>query len=105
MEEAQLQLLTKGGYQDRDVTGCYIGDLLSWVMGRANTGDVWITIMSNVNVVAVASMTDCACVLLAEDVMPEQEVIDKANAQNIVLLRSSKSCYQLAVEVHKLTAL
>lgn len=104
IERAQLQLLTKADYDDREIAGCYIGDLLSWVMGRAGPGDVWITIMSNVNIVAVASLTDCACVLLAEDVLPEQEVVDKANAQGVVLLRSAKTCYNLAVDIHGLTA-
>lgn len=105
IEGARLQLLTKAEYRDCDITGCYIGDLLSWVMGRAEPGNVWITIMSNINIAAVASLTDCACVLLAEEVTPEQEVIDKADAQGIVLLRSSKTCYQLAVELHRLTGL
>lgn len=35
---------------DREITGVYIGDLLSWVMGRAQSGDAWITIMSNANI-------------------------------------------------------
>ena len=39
---------------DREISGVYIGDLLSWVMGRAKAGDAWITIMSNINIVAVA---------------------------------------------------
>ena len=37
----------------REIDGCYCGDLLSWVMGRAQSGDAWITIMSNANIVAV----------------------------------------------------
>ena len=43
---------------DRRVEGVYIGDLLSWVMGRAQSGDAWITIMSNRNTVAVAALAD-----------------------------------------------
>ena len=51
---------------ERTVSGVYIGDLLSWVMGRAKADDAWITIRSNVNVLAVASLSDVACVILAE---------------------------------------
>ena len=47
---------------DRDIDGVYIGDLLSWVMGRAQMDNAWITIMSNVNVIAVASLADGFCV-------------------------------------------
>lgn len=94
-----LELLTKPITNDREVTGGYCGDLLSWVMGRAESGHAWITIMSNINIVAVATLTDAACILLAEGVDLEQDVIDKANEQDIILLRSSKSSYQLAAEV------
>lgn len=48
---------------DREISGVYIGDLLSWVMGRAKAGDAWITIMSNINIVAVASLADVACII------------------------------------------
>ena len=41
---------------DREIAGGYCGDLLSWVMGRAQQDNAWITIMSNMNVVAVASL-------------------------------------------------
>ena len=40
--ELELELISSADYEDRDVTGCYIGDLLSWVMGRAMPGDAWI---------------------------------------------------------------
>ena len=53
---------------DRLISGVYIGDLLSWVMGRANSGDAWLTIMSNMNIIAVASLADVACIILAEGV-------------------------------------
>ena len=43
---------------DREISGGYAGDLLSWVISRAKSGDVWVTIMSNINIVAVASLTD-----------------------------------------------
>ncbi|MBQ9414069.1 MAG: hypothetical protein IJU16_02960 [Clostridia bacterium] len=82
---------------ERVINGAYMGDLLSWVMGRARADNAWITIMTNMNVIAVASLSDVACVLLAEDVMPDQAVIDTANARDINLLRSPLSSYDLAV--------
>ena len=57
---------------EREIGGVYIGDLLSWVMGRAKENDAWITIMSNINVAAVASLADVACVVLAENVNLEE---------------------------------
>ena len=82
---------------DREVSGVYIGDLLSWVMGKANSGDAWITIMSNVNILAVASLTDCACVILSEGVTLSEEIIETAKEKGINVLSFSKSSFDAAV--------
>lgn len=84
------------GEMDRQVTGCYCGDLLSWVMGRAQAGEVWCTIMSNQNVAAVAVLSDVACVLLTEGVTPDDELLAKARAQDIALFGTEQSTYQAA---------
>jgi len=95
VKKLDLAVLTETDL-DRSVNGCYIGDLLSWVMGRATSGDIWITIMNNINIVAVASLTDCACILLCEGVNVEKEIINKANSQDIIILQSDKTAYELA---------
>ncbi len=102
IEKLDLNILTNKDYRDRKIDGCYIGDLLSWVMGRANSGDVWITIMSNVNIIAVASLTDCACIVLAEETNIESEIIKKADSQDVIILSSDKTSYELAVAVNEL---
>lgn len=86
---------------EREVSGAYIGDLLSWVMGRAQADNVWITIMTNVNIVAVASLADTSCILLAEGVTPEQSVLDTAEAKGVNILQSAKPIYETAVLVHE----
>ena len=93
-----LTLLTPE-FEDRSVTGCYIGDLLSWVMGKAQAGDVWITIMNNINIVAVASLTDCACIILCEGVTAAPEIISKAAAEDIIILSSEKTAFELAKRI------
>ena len=95
IEKLNLKVLTETDTQ-RAVTGCYIGDLLSWVMSKADSGDCWITIMNNINIVAVAALTDCACILLCEGVSAEKSIIDKANSQDIIILQSEKTAYELA---------
>ena len=79
----------------REVTGGYCGDLLSWVMSHAVEGDVWITIMSNVNVAAVASLTEAACVILAEGVEPDPETIRAAREKDVTIFSDKRSAYQL----------
>ena len=101
IKELNLDLLTDSGFEDRDVTGCYIGDLLSHVMGKACKGDAWITIMNNINIVAVASLTEAACIILAEGVLADEKVIEKADGEGIVILKSDMTAYQLAVAISK----
>lgn len=81
---------------EKEVKGAYIGDLLSWVMGRADEGNAWITIMSNSNVLAVATLADVGCVILAEGVMPDEGVAATAEAKGINLLSSKESAYETA---------
>ena len=86
---------------EREITGVYIGDLLSWVMGRAGADEAWITIMSNRNIVAVATLADTACILLAEGVVPDEGVAQLAADKGINLLTCSTGAYELALELSK----
>ena len=84
---------------EREVNGCYIGDLLSWVMGRAQEDNAWITIMSNINVVAVASLSDVSCVILAEGVTLDEEVKHVAEEKGINVLVSDKPIFETALDI------
>lgn len=79
----------------REVTGGYTGDLLSWVMGRARAGDVWVTIMSNANIVAVATLADTAAVVLAEGVTLEEDVTALARARGVNIYASAQDAFAL----------
>ncbi len=87
---------------ERDICGCYIGDLLSWVMGRAEADNVWITIMSNINTVAVASLSDVSLILLAEGVTLEDDVKSAAEAKGINVASCSLPAYDIAVKLSQL---
>ena len=87
---------------DREYAGVYIGDLLSWVMGRAKSGNAWITIMSNINIVAVASLTDVACIILAEGVTVDEAVRKTAEQKGVNVYTSEKTAYELAAALASL---
>lgn len=84
---------------DREVSGVYIGDLLSWVMGRAGADEAWITIMSNRNIVAVATLADTACIILAEGVIPDEGVADLATEKGVNILQSDLPAYDIALRL------
>ncbi len=87
---------------DRRVEGVYIGDLLSWVMGRAQCDNAWITIMSNLNIVAVATLADVSCIILAEDVTPDEQVIETAASKGVNILSTDKTAYEVAAALAEL---
>lgn len=85
---------------DRQVTGGYAGDLLSWVMGRAGQDCAWLTIMSNQNVAAVALMADVACVVLTEGVEPDADLLRRAVEKHVNLLGTGEDTYTAACRLH-----
>ena len=87
---------------EREVEGVYIGDLLSWVMGRARSDNVWLTIMSNLNVVAVATLSDVSCILLCEGVTPEESVRATAEAKGVNILTTEMTAYEAAKKLAEL---
>ena len=85
--------------QDVQITGGYVGDLLSWVMGRAEAGHVWVTIMTNINILAVASLVGVSAIVVAEGAEISADVIAKAEEQKINLLRTSEQAFDTVVAV------
>lgn len=82
---------------ERDIDGVYVGDLLSWVMGNAEEDQLWITIMTNANVIAVASLINISAVVLAENVEFDEQTRTLAFEKGINVLSSEKSVYELCV--------
>ena len=78
-----------------EVSCGYTCDLLSWVMAHGEEGMAWVTVQTHLNVVAVAALADMACVILPEDIVMEQESLDKANAEGMCVLTSPLTAYEI----------
>jgi len=98
----ELDLKKLSGESDWDITSCYISDLLSRVLGGCESGDVWITVQSSLNMVAVAVMTGVSCVILPEDLTAPDNVVEKANEEGLTIFTSSENAFELAVKIAKL---
>ncbi|MBR5247134.1 MAG: hypothetical protein IKV25_07185 [Clostridia bacterium] len=94
-EKLELNILVEGDI-DREVTGGYCGDLLSWVMGRAQGGDCWFTVMGNINAIAVSVLADCACIVLCENATLDDDAKNRAEMQGVCVLSSEENAYTLA---------
>ncbi len=94
-------LLAGGEGEENQADGCYIGDLLSWVMARAQSGNVWITVMGNVNAIAVATLTDVCCIVLTENATLDADAAQKAEMQGIPVYGCTANSYDTAIQVYK----
>ena len=92
------------GDGEKEFGGVYVGDLLSRAMSRIECDDLWVTIMSNVNVIAVATLTEPAAIILAEDVTLDDNEIAKANENFITVLTTKLSAYEVCSRISKLNS-
>lgn len=83
--------------------GVYVGDLLSRVMSRLEKDQLWITIMNNVNVIAVASLEEAAAVILAEGVSLLPEAAAAAEEKGIPVFRTEKTAYEICRAISRLS--
>ncbi len=100
-EKLNLEILSQGNLE-AECTGCYSGDLLSWVMSKAEAGDIWLTVMGNINAVAVSVLCDCACIILTEKAALDDAAKMKAEMQGVNILTSEKNAYELSVAISEL---
>ena len=86
----------------RQIDGIFCCDLLSIVMGKAKSDTVWITVMSNINTVAVAVLSDVSCVIISEGSPVEEEMAKKAEQQGVCRLQSDLPSFELSLAIYRL---
>lgn len=86
---------TNGAGADNDVICGYSCDLLSWVMANGQAGCGWITVQTHMNVVAVASLHDMACIILPEGVEMEAPSLQKAADEGIAVITSPMPAFRI----------
>ena len=104
IETLGLQVINLA-YGELPVTGGYVCDLLSWVIGRAGENNAWITVMTNINTIAVAVLSGISCIILSEDTELDANAKEKAVSENINVFKSKKNSFELACELGKALAL
>lgn len=98
--KSELNILVEGN-ADTEITGIYCCDLLSIVMSKAPEGCAWVTIMNNINSVAVASLRDIGCIVLAGDIPADSVLLTKATEEGINVLSSAKPIFETALGIYK----
>ena len=100
LEKCGLTVAVNGA-PENEITCTYCCDLLSIVIGKAPAGCAWVTVMGNMNSVAVASLADVSACVICEDCEVTNEIIDTAKGKGVNLLRTSLPLYEFCVELSK----
>ncbi|MCK9219998.1 MAG: serine kinase [Bacteroidales bacterium] len=87
---------------DREINGGYTSDLLSDVMGHATAGQVWITLQTHKNVVAIASLKEIAAVILVKGYEPEADMLAQSNIEEIPVLGTTEEAFEISGKLYKL---
>lgn len=102
IDKLGLEIVTGTELGEREVEGVYIGDLLSIVMSKAEKNNLWITIQTHINIVAVATLVDLAGIIIVEGMEIEKDAIEKAKEVGIPLLKSNLSAFDVASKLKEI---
>ena len=94
-ELIQGESLTPEVPEEKEVLCGYACDLLSWVMAHGDEGMAWVTVQTHLNVVAVAVLSDMACIILPEGIRMEEESLKKATGDGMCVLTSPLTTYEI----------
>ena len=81
---------------ENEINGGYVSDLLSDVMGNAAENEVWITLQTHQNVLAIASLKDLAAIIMVKGLQPDPETIEHSNEEGIPVLGTECGTFEMA---------
>lgn len=102
VETLQLRLFSGSKGMNREVTGGYSSDLLSDVMGNAESGMVWITLQTHVNVMAIASLKELSAIILVKGFEPEENTLTQSNVEGIPILGTALQTFEISGKLYQL---
>jgi predicted transcriptional regulator len=101
-EILDLKVLSGHNGLSDEITGGYVSDLLSDVMGNAREGQIWITLQTHQNIIAVASLKDLAAIIIVKGLRPETDTIEKSNIENIPVLSTNLDTFNITGRLFEL---
>jgi serine kinase of HPr protein (carbohydrate metabolism regulator) len=102
IEQLGLVIISDGSGTETEVTGGYVSDLLSDVMGNAKEGQVWITLQNHKNIIAVASLKDIPVIILVKELKPDAETLARSREENIMILGTTMEAFETAGMLYSL---
>lgn len=102
IEKLQLKALTGQDKLDVKATGGYTSDLLSDVIANSKEGNLWITMQTHQNIIAVAKLKDLAGIIIVNNREPDEETLRKATEESMPLLCSQEKAFEISGKLYAL---
>lgn len=100
--ELSLEVLAYNEGLGRDISGCYVSDMLSDVMANSNKGEVWVTIQTHSNILAVANLKNLSGIIIVNKRKVDEETLKKAASEKVTIMSSALSAFEIAGRIYKL---
>lgn len=101
IDSGLFKTINVGDGTDRNISGLFCCDLLSIAMSKAPEDSVWVTVMGNINTLAVSALCDVGCIVLAEGISLDDAARAKAVQQHITVLSTDMPIFDAALKVHE----
>jgi serine kinase of HPr protein (carbohydrate metabolism regulator) len=100
VEKFGLKIFSGKTGLENEIAGGYVSDLLSDVMGHANENQVWITLQTHQNVIAIASLKDLAAVILVKNLQPDEDTLKHSEEEGIPLLGTEMGTFEVTGKLY-----
>lgn len=102
IEKLNLNVLTAKDKLDAEVSGGYTSDLLSDVIANSKERNLWITLQTHVNIIAVAKLRDLAGIIIVNNRKPDEETLKKAEGEKVPLMTSEEPAFNISGKLYGL---
>ncbi|MBI9065800.1 MAG: serine kinase [Salinivirgaceae bacterium] len=102
IEKLELKVIGGEAGLENEISGAYTSDLLSDVMGNIDDGNVWITLQTHKNVMAIASLRESSAVILVKGLQPDVDMLEKANEEGIPVLGTELETFEISGKLYQL---
>lgn len=102
IKKLELRVLTAQDRLATEVSGGYTSDLLSDVIANSREGNVWITLQTHQNIIAVAKLKDLAGIIIVNNREPEKETLKKAEEEKVPLMTGKETAFQISGKLYEL---
>ena len=99
-EKLDLKVFSGETGLDQTIDGGYVSDLLSDVMGHAEMGNVWVTLQTHKNIMAIASLKELAAIILVKGLKPDEDCLKQSNEEGIPILGTNEQTFEITGKLY-----